>query len=162
MALGFMRRHRRWLYVFLWLVIAAFIILYIPAFQGVDAGSPGEVLAKVGSLPITVGEFQKSFQSQRRFYERLYEGRLDPAAFRRLGLEEQTFDSLVTERLITLEARRLGLSVSDEAVKRTLETSPEFQEGGRFLGGEEIRRRLEMQGVAVQEFEQSLRQKLLR
>ena len=162
MALGFMRRHRRWLYVFLWLVIAAFIILYIPAFQGVDAGSPGEVLAKVGSLPITVGEFQKSFQSQRRFYERLYEGRLDPAAFRRLGLEEQTFDSLVTERLITLEARRLGLSVSDEAVKRTLETSPEFQEGGRFLGGEEIRRRLEMQGVTVQEFEQSLRQKLLR
>ena len=162
MALGFMRRHRRWLYVFLWLVIAAFIILYIPAFQGVDAGSPGEVLARVGRLPITAGEFQKSFQSQRRFYERLYEGRLDPAAFRRLGLEEQTFDSLVTERLITLEARRLGLSVSDEAVKRTLETSPEFQEGGRFLGGEEIRRRLEMQGVTVQEFEQSLRQKLLR
>ncbi len=162
MALGFMRRHRRWLYGFLWLVIAAFIILYIPAFQGVDAGSPGEVLAKVGSLSITVGEFQKSFQSQRRLYERLYEGRLDPAAFRRLGLEEQTFDSLVTERLITLEARRLGLSVSDEAVKRTLETSPEFQEGGRFLGGDEIRRRLEMQGATVQEFEQSLRQKLLR
>ena len=162
MALGFMRRHRRWLYGFLWLVIATFILLYVPQFQGVDAGSPGEVLAKVGSLSITVGEFQKSFQSQRRFYERLYEGRLDPAAFRRLGLEEQTFDSLVTERLITLEARRLGLSVSDEAVKRTLETSPEFQEGGRFLGGEEIRRRLEMQGVTVQEFEQSLRQKLLR
>ncbi len=41
MALGFMRRHRRWLYVFLWVVIAAFIILYIPAFQGADAGSPG-------------------------------------------------------------------------------------------------------------------------
>ncbi len=34
MALGFMRRHRRWLYVFLWIVIAAFIILYVPAFQG--------------------------------------------------------------------------------------------------------------------------------
>ena len=34
MALGFMRRHRRWLFGFLWLVILAFIILYIPAFQG--------------------------------------------------------------------------------------------------------------------------------
>jgi peptidyl-prolyl cis-trans isomerase D len=162
MALGFMRRHRRWLYGFLWLVIAAFIGLYFPAFQGVDAGSPGEVVAKVGSLPITVGEFQRSFASQRRFYERLYEGRLDPAAFRRMGLEAQTLDSLVTERLITLEARRLGLTVSDDAVKRTLETSPEFQEGGRFLGGDEIRRRLELQGVTVQDFEQSLRQKLLR
>ena len=33
MALGYMRRHKRWLFGFLWLVIAAFIILYIPAFQ---------------------------------------------------------------------------------------------------------------------------------
>ena len=38
MALALMRRHRRWLYVFLWLVIAAFIILYIPALQDAGAG----------------------------------------------------------------------------------------------------------------------------
>lgn len=162
MALGFMRRHRRWLYVFLWLVIAAFIILYIPAFQGADAGSPGELIAKVGDQPITVGEFQKTYNRQRQFYERLYQGRLDSSAFRRLGLEEQTLESLVEERLVALEGRRLGLSVSDEAVKRSLETSPDFQENGRFLGGEEIRRRLDMQGITVQEFERSLRQRLLR
>jgi peptidyl-prolyl cis-trans isomerase D len=162
MALGFMRRHRRWLYVFLWLVIAAFIILYIPAFQGADAGSPGELLGKVGGEPITVGEFQKRYNRQRQFYERLYQGRLDSRAFRRLGLEEQTLESLVEERLVVLEAKRLGLSVSDETVKRKLETAPEFQENGRFLGGEEIRRRLEMQGETVQEFERSLRQQLLR
>jgi peptidyl-prolyl cis-trans isomerase D len=162
MALGFMRRHRRWLYVFLWLVIATFILLYIPAFQGADAGSPGELLAKVGDQPITVGEFQKSYYRQRQYYERLYQGRLDARAFRRLGLEEQTLESLVDERLVLLEAKRLGLSVSDETVKRSLETSPEFQEKGRFLGGEEIRRRLDMQAITVQEFEKSLRQRLLR
>ena len=50
MALSYMRRHQRWLYVFLWLVIAAFIILYIPAFQGAQAGSPGETLASVGGF----------------------------------------------------------------------------------------------------------------
>ncbi len=38
MALALMRRHKRWLYVFLWLVIAAFIILYIPAFQDEGRG----------------------------------------------------------------------------------------------------------------------------
>src|SRR2546425_12643122 len=108
MALGFMRRHRRWLYVFLWLVIAAFIILYIPAFQGVDAGSPGEVLAKVGSLPITVGEFQKSFQSQRRWYGGTYEGRLAPPAVRRPGLLGETLRSLGARGPVTPEARRTG------------------------------------------------------
>ena len=162
MALGYMRRHRRWLYVFLWLVIAAFIILYIPAFQGADSGSPGEVVAQVGGLPITVGEFQKSYLRQRQFYERLYQGRLDAEGLRRLGLERQTFDALVVERLVTLEARRLGLEVSDETVARTLASSPDFQEDGRYLGGPEIRRRLEMQGITVREFEDSLRRRLLR
>jgi hypothetical protein len=51
MALGFMRRHKRYLYVFLWLVVLAFIVLYIPAFQDVDAGSPAEPVAVVGGCP---------------------------------------------------------------------------------------------------------------
>jgi peptidyl-prolyl cis-trans isomerase D len=163
MALGFMRRHRRWLFVFLWIVIASFVIyLGIPVFQGVDAGSPGETLAKVGGEPITVGEFQKKNIRVRQVYERIYQGRLDAAAFRRLGLEEKAFESLVTDRLIGLEAKRLGLSVSDEAVKRALETSPEFQDKGQFVGGQEIRRRVELQGGTVQELERELRQGLLR
>ena len=62
MALAVLRRHRRWLFVFLWLVIGAFIILYIPAFQrGGDARTPNETVARVGDLPITVGEFRKAY-----------------------------------------------------------------------------------------------------
>jgi peptidyl-prolyl cis-trans isomerase D len=163
MALGFMRRHRRWLYVFLWIVIAAFIILYIPAFQGDSAGSPGQTLAKVGEEPISVGEFQRAYLRQRQFYERLYQGRkLDSAMLKRLGLEEQVLQGLVEERLVLLEARRLGITVPDSAVARMLATSPEFQENGRFMGGAEIKRRLEMQGVSVPEFEESLRRRMLR
>ena len=48
MALAYMRRHKRWLYVFLWLVIAAFIILYIPAFQDEGRGTPGETVVTRG------------------------------------------------------------------------------------------------------------------
>jgi peptidyl-prolyl cis-trans isomerase D len=163
MALALMRRHRRWLYVFLWIVIAAFIILYIPAFQGESAGSPGQTLALVGEEPISVGEFQRAYLRQRQFYERLYQGRkLDAAMLRRLGLEEQVLQGLVEDRLVVLEARRLGLGVPDPAVARMLATSPEFQENGRFMGGAEIKRRLELQGVTVPEFEESLRRRMLR
>ncbi len=162
MALGFMRRHRRWLYVFLWLVIAAFIILYIPAFQGAQAGSPGEILASVGGLPITVGEFQTSYLRQRQFYERMYQGRVDPQMLKRLGIEEQVISGLVAERLVTLEARRLGVSVDDEAVAREIAGAPKYQRDGRFIGTAEIRRVLEMQGLTVEEFENAVRGELLR
>jgi peptidyl-prolyl cis-trans isomerase D len=162
MALGYMRRHRKWLYAFLWLVILAFIVLYIPAFEGESAG-PGQTLAVVGGEPVSVGEFQRAYRSQLQFYERLYQGRaMDPALLRRLGLEEQVFQGLVEERLVVLEARRLGLQVPDGAVARMLATAPEFQEDGRFMGAGEIRRRLELQGATVAEFEESLRRRMLR
>jgi len=162
MALAAMRRHRRWLYIFLWLVIAAFIILYIPALQTQGAGTPAEVMVTVGRLPITVGEFQRTYARQRQMYARLYQGRLDDNMLRQLGLEDQVIDSLVTDRLVDLEARRLSLTVSDEAVARAIATSPEFQDGGRFVGTAEIRRRLELQGLSEEDFEQSLRRQLVR
>src|SRR6185295_6218621 len=90
------------------------------------------------------------------------QGRLDAAALRSLGLESQVFDRLVTDRLVTLEAKRLGLNVEDDALARALATLPEFQENGRYIGSDEIRRRLDLQGISVEEFEASLRQRLLR
>jgi peptidyl-prolyl cis-trans isomerase D len=162
MALGFMRRHRRWLNISLGLVIAAFIILYIPAFQGATERGPGATLVEVGSLPITVGEYQKAFVRQREMYQNLSQGRMDPEAIKRLGLEEQTLQALIDDRVLQLEARRLGISVDDDTVRARLATSPEYQIDGKFMGGEELRRRLEMQGVSVGEFEQDLRNRILR
>ena len=162
MALGFMRRHRRWLYGFLWLVIAAFIILYIPAFQGATEKGAGATLVEVGSMPITVGEYQKAYLRQREMYLSLYQGRLDNEALKRMGLEEQTLQSLIDDRVLQLEARRLGISVDDETLRQRLATSPEFQIDGRFMGADELRRRLEMQGISVAEFEQELRRRILR
>jgi peptidyl-prolyl cis-trans isomerase D len=162
MALALMRRHRRWLYIFLWLVIAAFIILYIPALQTQGTGTPAEVVVTVGKLPITVGEFQRTYYRQRQMYDRLYQGRLDENMLRQLGLEDQVLDALVTDRLVDLEAKRLGLTVSDDAVTRAIATSPDFQDGGRFVGTEEIRRRLELQGLSEEDFVNTLRRQLVR
>jgi peptidyl-prolyl cis-trans isomerase D len=162
MALGFMRRHRKWLFGFLWLVIAAFIILYIPAFDMDSEMGLGATVAEVADRKITVGEFQRSYLRQRQTYQTMYQGRLTDELLRRLGLEEQALQGLIDERVLALEAERLGIKVDDETVKRRLATSPEFQQDGRFLGADEIRRRLERQGVSVREFEESLRATILR
>jgi len=161
MALGYMRRHRRWLYVFLWVVILGFIVFYIPAFQGSDEGTPNEAVGFVGGLPISVREFQRAYQQRRQLYDQLYQGRLDPAMLRSLGLEEQVFEGLVAEKLLVLEARRLGLRVSDAELARSLATAPDLQLDGRFMGSEELRRRLNLQGVSIAEFEASRRTRLL-
>jgi peptidyl-prolyl cis-trans isomerase D len=162
MALALMRRHRRWLYVFLWLVIAAFIILYIPALTTQGEGMPGETVASVGGLQVSVGELQGEYRRLLQRYQSRAEGRLDENMLRQLGLGEQVFEGLVTDRLVELEAKRLGVGVADEAVARAIATSPEFQDDGKFIGTDEIRRRLELQGLTEEDFERSLRRQLLR
>ncbi|HEY7513251.1 MAG TPA: peptidyl-prolyl cis-trans isomerase, partial [Vicinamibacteria bacterium] len=111
--------------------------------------------------PITVGEFQRDYRRQRQNLERLYAGRLDPAAIKSLGIESQVLGSLVNEQLVVLEARRLGIRVTDEELVQHLRTLPSFQENGRFVGGEGVRRLLDMQGIGIEEFEEDLRKQLL-
>ena len=161
MALGFMRRHRAWLNWLLVLVIATFILLYIPVFLKTETGVPGEVLADVGGMPITRGEFTQAYQRQRQMYEQMYQGRLDPAVLRSLGLEQRTLEGLVSQRLVALEAKRLGLRVDDETIARRLATMPQFQQNGRFIGAGEIRRWLDMRGVTEEQFAEELRQQIL-
>jgi peptidyl-prolyl cis-trans isomerase D len=79
-----------------------------------------------------------------------------------MGLDGQVLQSLVTDRLVQLEADRLGIRVPDEAVARAIATSPDYQENGRFIGTAELRRRLELGGMTEQGFEESLRRQLLR
>jgi len=162
MALAVMRRHRRWLYGFLWLVILAFVILYVPALQDTGQGTPAETVVSVGGLPVSAGEYQRAYNRQRQFYAQLYQGRLDENMIQQLGLDAQVLETLVTERLVELEAKRLGITVSSEAVARAIASSPEFQDQGKFIGKDEIRRRLELAGLNEAELERSLRHRLER
>jgi peptidyl-prolyl cis-trans isomerase D len=160
MALAFLRRHRWWFNWFLVLVIASFIYFYIPT-PGGEAGTPGEVLARVGGLPITARDFQRAYFAQRQQLERMSSRRLDDATLRAFGLERRVLDGLVTERLVSLEARRRGIVVDDQSVARAIARLPGLQDGGRFVGVDEYRRRLELQGTTPREFEEAVRAGLL-
>ena len=64
MALGFMRRHRRWLYGFLWVVIAAFIILYIPAFTGTSERGAGATLVACLRLADRISDAKAQLEAE--------------------------------------------------------------------------------------------------
>jgi len=157
-----MRRHRRWLYGFLWIVILAFVILYVPALTDRGQGTPAETLVDVGGLKVSLGEYQRAYNRQKQYYSQLYQGRLDENMIRQLGLEGQVLETLVSERLVQLEAKRLGIAVPDEAVARAIATAPDFQDAGKFIGKDEIRRRLELAGMSEDDLELSWRQRIER
>ncbi len=162
MALGFMRRHRRWLYFFLWIVILAFLVLYVPAFSNMDRDTPGETLATVGGRTIKAGEFQRAYVQQRQRLEQMYQGRLNAGALRSLHIEEQVFQEMVDGEIVRLEAARLGLTIDDATLAREISSAPQFQRDGQFIGVDELRRLAEMGGMPLDVLEQGFRQQLLR
>jgi peptidyl-prolyl cis-trans isomerase D len=164
MALAFMRRHKKWLAVFLWLSIPAlivtFVALYIPTGDASSGGGTGAV-ANVGGERITAAEYQKAYRRQRDRLQQMYQGRLDASMMERLGIREQTLQALVEQKLVALEAARLGLRVDDATLAREIQNAPGLQENGRFIGAGEIRRRLDQAGISEEEFQESMRADLV-
>lgn len=164
MALDIVRRNRNsfLLLLPLWIVIAGFVAFYIPSFQQGASGDGGnETIGSVGGERITAADFQQAYLNRRRFYERMYQGRVDANMLKAMGLESQVFEGLVTEKLVALEAKRLGVTVDDAAVAKAIETDPGLQRDGRFIGKDELKRLLDIQGVSADEFAESKRHELV-
>ena len=158
MALAFLRRHRRWFFVFLWVVILAFVILYIPNLDPATRLADSTV-ATVGGRAILASDFQKQYLRQRRQFLNLNQG-VDESMLERMGLREQVLSTMVREQLEGLEAKRLGFQVDDQAVIKAITEDPQLQTDGRFVGSATLTRLLQQQGMTVADFESEVRRQL--
>ncbi len=159
MALAFLRRHRRWFFVFLWVVILAFVILYIPNLDPATSLANSTV-ATVGGEPIQAAEFQRQYLRQRRQFLEMNQGQVDEAMLERMGLRQQVLSSMVRARLEALEAERLGFKIDDATVVKAITEDPQLQSEGRFVGSATLTRLLQARGMTVLDFENEVRAQL--
>jgi peptidyl-prolyl cis-trans isomerase D len=130
-----MRRHKGWLKWSLVLVVLTFVAFYIPSCLGTGDGTqPNDEVARVDGTSISASEFRRAYQNQVAAYRRAYGASINEQLLKQLGFEQQVLQQLINERAIVAEARRLGISVSDEEVGQRIVTMPEFQENGGFVG----------------------------
>jgi peptidyl-prolyl cis-trans isomerase D len=162
-----MRRHKNWLKWSLALVVVAFILLYIPSFMrnGIGGGSGAgtrEVIASVEGQNITVGQFRRKYQQQMQAYRRAYGGNIDDRLLKQMGIDRRILQQLIDEEAGLAEARRLGITTSDEEVRVRILSLPAFQENGQFIGDTRYRQLLQMSDPPRRpsEFEEEVRRSL--
>lgn len=160
MALAFLRRHRRWFFVFLWVVILAFVILYIPNLDPATRSADASV-ATVGGKPIRVAEFQRQYLRQRRQFLAMNQG-VDEATLERMGVRDQVLSSMVRDHLESLEADRLGFVIDDKSLVKVITEDPQLQTNGKFIGTATLANLLQQQGMTVADFENEIRNQLKR
>ncbi len=159
-----MRRHKNWLKWSLAIVVVAFILLYIPNFltnQGTGTAS-GDVVASVDGQQITVGQFRRIYQQQLQAYRQAYGGNLDEQLLKQMGIDRRILQQLIDEQAALVEAKRLGITTSDEEVRARILSIPAFQENGQFIGDERYRQLLQMSSPPRRpsEFEEEIRRSL--
>ena len=156
-----MRRHKNWLKWSLFIVVIAFILLYIPSFLRHPAMPAGthDVVATVDGRDITVGRFRRAYLQQMQQYRSQFGGNVDERLLKQLGIDQRIVQQMIDEEAALAEAHRLGISASDEEVRERILALPYFQENGQFIGDARYRQMLQMANPPLRpdEFEEQIR-----
>jgi parvulin-like peptidyl-prolyl isomerase len=108
---------------------AAIALLRAAAGHGA-AAPPGGAVARVGGEPIARAELdQRTAQALGDYHAR--SGTEVPAELRPV-VRRQMLERLIQRQLLSLESRRVGVTISDAEAEKALRDDPFFKEGGVF------------------------------
>jgi peptidyl-prolyl cis-trans isomerase D len=129
--LDFLRKRKRsWIITFL---LGLIIIVFVAFYGGSKYRDSGVLhVATVNGEPITQREFAQRYQRELNRYRDLFKGSLTPDMLKNLNLEGMLVEDLINKKLALQEARRLGLTVTDEELALAIAKAPEFQLNGTF------------------------------
>ena len=107
------------------LIIVSFVIWGV---GDMLRGFTATTVASVGSEKITAQDFRDQFQRTLQQYQRRTRQPLTNEQARAIGLDRQVLQQMISEAAIDEEARRLGLDVSNDALRRLITSNPNFQD----------------------------------
>src|SRR4028119_617054 len=89
--------------------------------------APASTVATVGDAKITVDQVRNAYSNEVPRLGRQFRTVISPEQARAAGLDQRVVSDLVTEAVMAEEARKLGLSVSDQTIARSIMENPAFQ-----------------------------------
>jgi peptidyl-prolyl cis-trans isomerase D len=125
-------------WLFLVAIIAVFILYFGPgSFAKTEArggcgAAQASYAARVNGKTILVTDLQRQLGQLRRMFQQQTGQPITREMVEQYGLANVALDQVVSRELVVQEARRRGLAVTDDELLRQIESSPDFQQGGRF------------------------------
>jgi peptidyl-prolyl cis-trans isomerase D len=157
--LDFMRRNARsWgIKVALGAIVLTFIFFMG---GGGQLGAGPAALVKVGDVEVTRPEFELAQRRNEGYFRQQFKGQMSDVMLKSLNIPKMTLDQLVDGAVLRAEADRLGLTITEDAIREQLVRVPAFQSNGQF-SPTLYRETLRAQGMSPGAFEETVRQDLL-
>jgi len=158
MLLSLMRKHAKsWIIKFLIGIIAVVFIFY---FGYSFTSDEGLKIAFVNGESISGLEYQKAYRQRLQTLQRDYKNFWNDQLIEAFDLKNITLQNLINQKLISQEARRIGLDITENEIQGNILAYPAFQFQGRF---DEMRYRtlLSQNRMKPEDFEASIAQDIL-
>ncbi|TLD82404.1 hypothetical protein LS70_007305 [Helicobacter sp. MIT 11-5569] len=130
--IGFMQKHKKYLMVIIWISSFAFLGAGFVGWGTYSFSKTSNAVAVVGDRQITIDRLQREYARLYNVYNQLFNGTLDDEQAKKLGIEEQALNTLISRALMLNYAYDVGLRVSHEEIIHTLTTMDTFQNNGKF------------------------------
>src|SRR5437763_7979564 len=123
-------------------VVAAFIVGFVYVDMGLGGPRQGKeqdtrsYAARVNGETISFREYDRALYYTEKNYEQMYRQSLTQEMIQSMGLPKQVLDSLVDQKLLLQEARRLHLGATPAEVREKILQIPTLNPDGKFVGDE--------------------------
>lgn len=114
-------------------------------------------IGQVGGRDISTNSYSRALQQEIRAIEQQFGRSIPFAQIQAMGLDAQVRARLVTQAALEAEAERIGISVGDENVQRTVTSIAAFRGPGGTFDRETYRFMLQNAGQTPAEFEAEIR-----
>jgi len=156
-------KHLKWILG----VVAFSMILYLGSyfdrdmiFGGRSGGADKDWAAVVGKQEISAAELQRTLGNIEEGYRQRLQGQFEPLR-KALRLPQAALNDLINRTLMIEQARRMGLSISDDELRSAIVSHPAFHSEKGFVGKDVYERVLAANNLSAAAFERSLSEELL-
>jgi peptidyl-prolyl cis-trans isomerase D len=155
--LDLMRRKKR-LKIVLWLVLFSLtlgmLLFFVP---GMNMGTvvTDTSAATVDGQKIPMQTYAEAYRRVVNRYSNDGKNRIDPEMLKAMGLPKQVLDSLITQKVVEVLAKGMGIEVTPEELRQYVEN--QFLDQGKFVGIERYKAVLAANNLSVGEFEENAR-----
>jgi len=127
-----MQTHKKWLIITIWIATIAFIGAGFVGWGAYSYGKKEDTVAKVKDTTISVKDIQTIYNNLYNQLNQAMGGRLDEATAKQFGLQKAAFEQALTRAILIQFAKDNGIYITKYELAKSIETTPMFQENGRF------------------------------
>ena len=141
---------------FLGIVSLSMVVVMAPLPSGDTSTPQGNVLASIGGNTITSAELDQTIRDRFKNSPMGFDKRMIPM------VAPSVLDQMVTEQILTQQAAKMGVEVSDQELLKTFQGIPWLYPDGNFVGADRAAEMVAQQtGKTLAQFESMLRDSLL-